>query len=119
MEFKVFNYGRSCHADGIYSNGNVTVRKGSKLFIDCNNKFNRYAEAFAMRNNTEIVDSEGILLKDCTFKTPSAAAVFVAGSSRSGNTFWKVENGLSLGKYLEQKGIIERKRRSKNGASTK
>lgn len=114
MEFKVFNHGRNCHADGIYSDGKVTVLKGSKLFIDCNNKFNRYAEAFALRNNAEVVDAEGILLKDCTFKTPSTAAVFVAGSSRSGNTFWKVEDGISLGTYLENKGVIERKRRTKN-----
>ena len=63
MEFKVFNHGRSCHADGIYSDGKVTVLKGSKLFIDCNNKFNRYAEAFALRNNAEVVDAEGILLR--------------------------------------------------------
>ena len=113
MEFKVFNHGRSCHADGIYSDGKVTVLKGSKLFINCNNKFNKYAKAFALRNNAEVVDTEGVLLKDCTFTTPSAAAVFVAGSSRSGNTFWKVEEGVSLGTYLEKKGIIERKRRTK------
>ena len=45
MKFKVFNHGRSCHADGFYEDGKVTVLKGSKLFIDCNNKFDRYAEA--------------------------------------------------------------------------
>lgn len=109
MQMKIFNHGRSCHADAVYSEGKVTVLKGSKLFIETNNKFNRYAEAFALRNDKMVVDSEGILLKDCTFKTPSAAAVFVAGSSRSGNTFWKVDNGLSLGKYLEDKGLKKAK----------
>lgn len=111
MKFKIFNHGRSCHADGIYSDGKVTVLKGSKLFINCNNKFSRYAEAFALRADAKVVDAEGILLKDCTFNTPSAAAVFVAGSSRSGNTFWKMNDGLSLGAYLEEKGVITRKKK--------
>lgn len=111
MKFKVFNHGRSCHADGIYEDGKVTVFKGSKLFIDCNNKFDRYTEAFALRTNSDVVDKDGVLLKDCTFKTPSAAAVFVAGSSRSGNTFWRVEPGVSLGAYLDREGISHRTRK--------
>jgi len=111
MKFKVFNHGRSCHADGFYEDGKVTVLKGSKLFIDCNNKFDRYAEALALRTDKDVVDKDGVLLKDCEFKTPSAAAVFVAGSSRSGNTFWKVEPGVSLGVYLDKEGISHRTRR--------
>ena len=97
MRFRVFYYGKSSHADGIYSDGKVTVLKGSKLFINCNNKFKGNAKVIALRNNEEVVDAEGILLKDCSFNSPSAAAVFVAGSSRSGNMFWRVENGILLG----------------------
>ena len=113
MEVKVFNHGRSCHVDGIYSDGEIVVYKGGKIFADCNSKFSKYAEAFEMRNDPEIVNKDGVILKDCTFKTPSAAAVFVAGSSRNGNDFWKVAAGVSLGKHLEELGVRERRKRSK------
>lgn len=113
MEINVFNHGRSCHADGVYTNGSVVVTKGSKINTDCKNKFGRYAEAFAMRKDPTIVDKNGVTIKDCRFNTPSAAAVFVAGSSRNGNDFWKVSEGVSLGAYFEKEGIRERKRRSK------
>lgn len=113
MKIAVFNHGRSCNADGIYMDGTVKVLKGSRIFLNQNCKFDRYAEAFRLRSDPSVVDPEGTVLKDCLFKTPSAAAVFVAGSSRNGNDFWRVEEGKKLGVYLEEKGVITRKTRAK------
>lgn len=112
MKINVFNHGKSCHADGVYNDGKVTVLKGSRIFMHCNNSFSRYADVLALRDDRNVVDSEGMVIADTEFKNPSAAAVFVAGSSRNGNDFWKLNDGMKLGDYLEGKGLIVRKKRS-------
>jgi len=45
------------------------------------------------------IDSNGMLLKDVLFKSPSGAACFVLGRSSNGNVEWKTENGVTLGDF--------------------
>ena len=42
------------------------------------------------------IDSNGVVLTDLLFSSPSRAAAFVAGASVSGNSYWKDKNGHTL-----------------------
>ena len=54
------------------------------------------------KQNNEIKD--GVLTRNCLFKSPSYAASFVLGMTTNGKTDWKTENGISL-KMLEEREI--------------
>ena len=101
-------------AEGVFENGNVTVRCGSTI----NPSFAPYIKGITLareyREDTSVVDKTWTLLKDCVFPSPSTAAQFVMGQSRDGYDAWKVEEGKSLGQYLEEHGLRERKRRKKD-----
>ena len=78
----------------------------SKKFIVCkgsivNLKTDSIVSKVVMkyRNDEEIVDANGCVLKDCEFGSPSIAAQFVTGSSTNGYVAWKVEK-ISLKNYL-------------------
>jgi hypothetical protein len=47
-------------------------------------------------NDNNFVDENGIVLKDCSFNSPSTAAQFVTGSSRNGYLVWKTKDGKKL-----------------------
>lgn len=108
---KVYIKKQGFHANGIYEDGTITILKGSTI----NSTFASYIKGISFakecRENPNIVDNSWTLLQDCTFPSPSTAAQFVMGQSRDGYDAWKVKDGLSLGKYLEQKGIRFRKQR--------
>ena len=87
------------YAEATYSNGSVTVLKGSKINVKDN--FTRMAtEAFAARHNKKIVNSEGITLKNITFASPSTAGQFVTGRSTNGNIAWRPDDKVSLAEFL-------------------
>ncbi len=100
-------------AKGVYSDGKIVVKKGSTI----NPLFASYIKGISFakkcRADKGIVDSMCKVIKDCEFPSPSTAAQFVMGQSRDGYDAWKVEEGKSLGQYLEEKGLRERKRRKK------
>lgn len=43
-----------------------------------------------------VVDSEGLVLEDVSFDTPSGAAVFVIGAAADGWTDWKTKSGQAI-----------------------
>ena len=98
---------------GVYKEGKIIVKKGSSI----NPKFASYIKGITVakkyREDKTIIDSEWTLKKDCEFPSPSTAAQFVMGQSRDGYDAWKVSDGKSLGAYLEERGLRERKRRRK------
>lgn len=100
-------------AVGLYEKGKIVVKKGSTI----NPTFASYIKGITIakkcREDETIVDSEWTLKKDCEFPSPSTAAQFVMGQSRDGYDAWKVSEGKSLGTYLEEQGLRERKRRRK------
>jgi len=100
-------------ATGFYNDGKLIVKKGSTI----NPAFAPYIKGISLakknREDREVVDAEWTVLKDCEFPSPSTAAQFVMGQSRDGYDAWKVEEGKSLGQYLEEHGLRERKRRKK------
>lgn len=84
------------HATCEYQNSVYIVKKGSKIkstfadYIKGGKTSKRY------RDNAEYVNSEGILLQDCIFKSPSTAAQFVMGASANGRLVWKNADGKKL-----------------------
>jgi hypothetical protein len=93
------------HASAIYDGHHVIVQKGGHI----SESFSEYIcggnTAKSYRGNTEYVNSDRIIIKDCEFKSLSTAAQFVSGRSLDGFNVWKVEKGKSIGKYLEEKGL--------------
>lgn len=113
MKVNIFIIGRKTNyrADAVYHDGMVTVKKGSNICIKPNisPRIGKVAEKFRM--DKAIVNSEGSLLKDCEFNNVSSAAKFVMGISANGYDSWKVEKGKSLGNYLAELGLYQRKTR--------
>lgn len=102
------------HADGLYDEGTVTILKGSTISASFSKCIKGITIAKEVRENPEVVDDSWNVLKDCTFPSPSTAAQFVMGQSRDGYDAWKTEEGISLGKHLEQHGIRSRRVRKKD-----
>jgi len=113
MKIKVYINKSEFSAMGFYSNGTITVQKGSTI----NPAFAPYIKGISFARNSredkQIVDENWKVQKDHEFPSPSTAAQFVMGQSRDGYDAWKVEDGRSLGQYLEEHGLRERKRRKK------
>lgn len=80
-------------AEAVFENGEVTVLKGSKINIKKNANFRPSVEVSTKRNDLSLVNSEGILLKDVTFKSLSTGATFVTGRIANGMIVWKTEDG--------------------------
>lgn len=83
------------NAIGIYSDGKITVLKGSKIRKPNNNtKRNQYVNE--IRNNPLKVNDEMIVLEDIEFSSPSTAAQFVADTNRNGLLYWRNKDNKKL-----------------------
>lgn len=84
-----------------YSGRGIIILPGSRI-----NTFLSYdampKSVKMLRNNSEIVSQEGEVLKEVTFKSPSAAAQFVTGRSINGYVAWRIDDKISLKEYLKQ-----------------
>lgn len=94
---------RECEAFGNYNfnTNELEVIKGAKISSRQDNSF-RLSKNANKRNNKEYVKN-GILQENIKFSSPSIAAQFVSGSSLNGLKVWKLESGISLKSYLEEK----------------
>lgn len=79
------------YAQGLYDKGELLVKKGSRISLEAQNTFRMTKEARMYREDREIVDASGIVLKDTWFSSPSTAAQFVTGMSSNGLRTWKQE----------------------------
>ena len=104
MKKEIFIKGHGYEARATYEDGVIRVHKGSKIGFPTTAKFKRTKEAYKLREDAEIV-KDGIVIKECSFNSPSTAAQFITGGSRNGYDTWKVEKGYSLGRYLEDEGV--------------
>ena len=95
----------SCYADGIFDGSVFTVKKGGKINLDFAKHIRGGKSAKNYRDNPEFVDSDGNILKDCDFSSPSTAAQFVTGRSTNGYEAWKVDAKKNLGDYMKDKGL--------------
>ena len=94
---------RNTHfATAEYKEGVLTILPGSK--INTTLSYEAMAESIkALRSNTDMVSSDGIVLKKITFSSPSAAAQFVTGRSVNGYISWRIDDKISLKEYRNQK----------------
>ena len=88
------------HAQGIYTPDKTVVLAGGKIHPS----FKGEKRVQEKRTNREYVNSEGMIIKDCEFASPSEAAQFVNGNISNGLRVWKVD-GINLGIYLKKNGL--------------
>ena len=85
-----------------YSDGIVKVLAGSKI-----NTVMSYpkmpVEVVSRRKDKALVSDDGLVLKDVSFNSPTAAAQFVTGRSSNGYISWRPDNKMSLKEYLNTK----------------
>ena len=107
MKIKVYLNVRTTdvQAEAIYEGETITVLPGGTISNDFAKHIRGGKKAKAYRENTEYVDTNRKILKECIFSSPSTAAQFVTGRSTNGYESWKVEERKSLGKYLKEKGF--------------
>lgn len=88
------------HATGEYSEPDITVLRDSRIDLTSRNDIIRPSVA-ALRNNRDLVNSDGIVLEDIPFSSVSAAAMFVLGYSENGHRCWKTKAGKPIGRMKE------------------
>ena len=76
-----------------YNDGEIIVNAGSRINLRDSKGYNPPKQVSDIRNNRELVDSNGILLKDIAFGTLSTAATFVTGRIANGMIVWNTEDG--------------------------
>ena len=99
------NKNNTYSAIAVYDGKMVTVKAGAKLFPSFSSCIRGGKTALKFRDSAEYVDENYVLLKDCSFKSPSTAAQFVTGRSVSGYNAWKVDGKKTLGDYLKEQGL--------------
>lgn len=88
------------NAKGLFDNGKITIKKGSKINLQTADYFNEPRLNAELKHNKEVVDNNGILKQDVTFDSPTAAAQFVTGRSVNGYVSWRPNDKISLKEYL-------------------
>lgn len=84
------------HAVATFDNGVMIVKKGSVVNINQAKHIRGGEKARSFLENPEFVNSNGEVLKDCTFTSPSTAAQFVNGNCTNGYLSWRTEDGKRL-----------------------
>ena len=104
--------GRGYEASATYDDGKTIIHTGSQLNYPRTQNFKANMIAFSSREDPAFV-RDGAVIKECTFDSPSTAAQFITGGSRNGYDTWKVSKGYSLGAFLKENGIRDRRIRQK------
>ncbi|WP_245531860.1 GIY-YIG nuclease family protein [Alloscardovia criceti] len=89
-------------ATGQRTTEGFVVRAGSKPSKELKQSVGKNIRKLREKYSVHI-DSDGRLMKDLLFSSPSAAACFVGGSSLSGNVMWKTLEGKTLGELESEK----------------
>ena len=89
------------YATAEWDGGRITILAGSKINLALT--YPKMSEdAKQARENAELVDTNGILLKDVQFNSVSTAAQFVTGRSSNGYIAWRPDDKMSLKEYLNK-----------------
>ena len=98
---------QTIRATGTYTNGKITVQKGSQCSADMSNDWPNY-----IRTLRQVLNQTGVVVNDSTnarlvfqqdyeFSSPSSASGFIAGRTSNGKLEWKSEEGNPLADYLQ------------------
>ncbi len=102
LDLKTVSRDNLYEATAIYVDGNVKVKKGSRINIHHGKGFKPSAVVKEKMNDTELVGKDGVLLKDVTFSSLSTAASFVAGRTSNGMITWKTSDGKYVRESLKE-----------------
>lgn len=112
LELRITINRNKCSATAVYLGEAVTIMKGSVINMDPS-PYARERLVKEYREDRVVVSDKGVLLRDCTFPSVSAAARFVTGRSENGYDAWKVEgDDTKLGDWLIKAGLREIKKRN-------
>lgn len=95
-------------ASAVYDGEKIIVLPGGRISETFAESIRGGANAKKYRDDPQYVDVNRNIIKECEFSSPSIAAQFVNGNSSNGYRVWKID-GMELGKYLEQKGLRDKK----------
>ena len=88
-------------AEYLDASGEMVVLRGSKISENISGGKFRSARSVENRRSEDNV-KDFVVIKDMLFKSPSAAANFVTGSSTNGLVAWKTIDGKTLKSYLSE-----------------
>lgn len=103
MKFEIYLKAKddSYDASAIYEDGEITVKKGSRIRMQFAAHVRGGKAAKKYREDPSIVDEAGITKKECKFSSPSTAAQFIMGSSVNGWTAWHIDKKTNLKQFIE------------------
>ena len=90
-------------ATATYKDGEVIVKKGSRINIKCGKGYKPLAIVKEKMGDRSIVDERGTVLKDISFSSLSTAASFVTGRTSNGMITWKTSDGKYVRETLKPK----------------
>lgn len=90
----------SCDAKALFEGETITVLKGSIIRPSFAEHIRGGKASKKYRNDPSVVNGK-VVLKDCSFSSPSTAAQFVMGSSVNGWTAWHIDKKTNLKEYVE------------------
>ena len=83
-------------ASAVYEDGKVTVKKGSRININPSDGYNPSVLIKELLKDKNVINTEGILLKDIVFNSLSTSATFVTGRISNGMLAWKTLDGKKM-----------------------
>ena len=102
IEVYLISKDQSYDAKGTYTEETFVVKKGSKIRLDFAKHIRGGKKAKSYREDPKVVDSDGIVLKDCEFGSSSTAAQFVTGRSTNGLVAWRVDKHTNLKRFVSK-----------------
>ena len=107
MEIKVYAKTRDgiAKASAIYTGEKTIVLAGSKVktTLAKSVKSGKYVRQYL--NDSAYVSADGVVMNDCSFNSPSIAAMFVTGNTSNGYRVWKTVDGKTLGDFLKENNL--------------
>ena len=80
-------------AQALFEGKTIIVLAGSQINMKNNPGYKPSETIRSIRDDRSTVTTDGILLKDVSFGTLSAAATFVTGRVANGTMVWKTDDG--------------------------
>lgn len=80
-------------AQAVYEGDSIIVLSGSRINMNKNPGYKPSEMVRNIRDDRTTVTSDGVILKDVSFGSLSAAATFVTGRVANGLMVWKTDDG--------------------------
>ena len=88
-----------------YDSGKTVVLAGSKVKTNLAKSIKGGKFVRRYLDDESFISSDGLVLRDCEFNSPSIAAMLVTGNASNGYRVWKTEDGKTLGDFLKENNL--------------